>query len=142
MLTLLFSMLVLLNGANTANALSESALTYKFTVAEHNWLLVHEEQAVEVMQTVENESELLAYQELIYTAKDLVNSIVLQASLIGLFILALIIFCIIKPSLIFRPLMLTFFVACIIFGVHIYNQLAILRIHSDNLRYYFLLLTS
>lgn len=125
-----------------APAVSESALSYKFTITDQKWLLEHEQQAVEIMQTPDNEMPLLAYQHLIYAANDLWRSVALEASLIGLFVVALILFSIIKPRLILHPVMLILFLPCILFALHIYQQLALLRIHAENLRYYFLLLTA
>lgn len=139
MLNLLFS---IVNFPIKTFALLKSALTYHITDTEQTWLLEYEDQAVTVKQTIDNEDKLFAYQELISISHDLIHSIIFQAGLIGLFILALIIFSLIKPRLILHPLVLVFFTACVLFAIHIYHQLAVLRIHAENLRYYFLLFTT
>lgn len=121
-----------------AAASSTSALGYTVTVTDDTWMLAHEDQVIQVIQTSENEAELDAYAALIYIANDLLQSISLQATFIGLFILTLIFFCIMKPRFIFQPLTLICFILCVLFAIHIYDQLASLRIHAENLRYYFL----
>ncbi|MER2106314.1 MAG: hypothetical protein ABS949_05200 [Solibacillus sp.] len=139
MLKLLFSIITF---PITAFLLLKSTLTYQMTITEQTWLIEYRDQSVTVRQSIDNEAQLLAFQELIALSHSLIHSIIFQASLIGLFILTIIIFCIVKPRLVIHPATLIFFLASVVFTIHIYQQLAVLRIHTENLRYYFLLFTT
>lgn len=122
------------------------ALNYTFLITTQNeqniWLLQQNEEAFELIETPENEGSLHAYQELVLASEEIVFTSFFQIIVSLLLLSSTIILCIKRPRLIISPLPLIIGIICLLFAQNFLTQLDTLQINTDNLRYYFLVLTT
>ena len=122
-----------------------TAFGYEFTVTEQNatktWYLLFEKQLIEIVETEENKSDLHAYQTIILTTEKQITSMLAQTFVIAFAIVALVLIFILKPNYLKHPF--TFIIGFIgmLILYSLFINLETLRINSDNIRYYHLLLT-
>lgn len=142
-LLILFSFSTTAHGATLDEG---TALDYTYEITQQDlqpvWIIQQNMDTVEILETPKNESSLHAYGEMIAQSQDVITASLLKLSLIGLFIVFLILGCIFKPRLCLHPLSFVVGGLCLLFAVHLLTALETLRVNSENLRYYFLVLTT
>lgn len=120
------------------------ALGYFYSISQQNdeqqWVIEYQDTRYKLIENKENQSHLEAYRMLIQSMEQKIPAMITQAISVALFIIALVIICLCKPTLLKHPIVIvtSFTIVFILYSLFI--NLEALRESNDNVRYYYLIL--